>query len=730
MQAIGADPDEFHRVDFHSSHEALILEYEHALTRIDSPHRAAVRRVRPLRLDRRAHPPARRRPRRAALATSATRSASSSARPRPPTTRSRWPQKLNPDNEPGRLTFITRMGAGRIRDALPEPRREGHRRRRRRSAWVCDPMHGNTFEASSGYKTRRFDDVIAEVQGFFDVHRALGTWPGGVHVELTGDDVTECVGGGEALLEGDLGHRYESVCDPRLNRVQSLELAFLVAEMLREAPTSRRADAHDRPPQRHRHPAHRRRCAPRWPRAEVGDDVYGEDPTVRALEERVAAPVRQGGGAVHPHRLDGQRARGPRRWSGSARRCSARPRRTSPAPSSGAHGAFTGLTMRTWVGRPVELAQIEAMFAPDMGPFFVSTRAISVENTHNFGGGAVTPIEDMQAVRRFADERGVGVHVDGARIWNAHVATGTPLAEYGALRRRARGVPEQGARRTGRLAGRRAPPPRSTRPGCGASGSAAACARSACSRRRGCTPSTTTSSGSPTTTSTPGCSPRRAASTPPRVHTNIVVVDVPDAPAVVAAVARARRAGVRGRPARAADGDPPRRHPRAGGDGGRRARGRSLSMISVARRDQRRDPGRPRRPPRPGAAHRPGAARRRGRVLPLRGRRSTSRRDPAVVQPELPDRKGVADVAEVHELCWQALAADAATLRAVAVVTNVGGAGRGRRRGRPRAPRTAWPSRSFLPYVTQGKVNGKKPAQKHRFGDLPGHRGDQPRVWA
>jgi threonine aldolase len=89
--------------------------------------------------------------------------------------------------------------------------------------------------------------------------------------------------------------------------------------------------------------------------------------------------------------------------------------------------------MRTWVGRPVELAQIEAMFAPDMGPFFVATRAISMENTHNFGGGAVVPIGQMRAVRRFADDRGIGVHVDGARIWNAHVATGTPLAEYGAV---------------------------------------------------------------------------------------------------------------------------------------------------------------------------------------------------------------------------------------------------------------------------------------------------------
>ena len=98
--------------------------------------------------------------------------------------------------------------------------------------WVCDPMHGNTFESSTGYKTRHFDDVIDEVRGFFEVHRGLGTWPGGLHVELTGDDVTECLGGGEELDEHQLGHRYESVCDPRLNRKQSLELAFLVAEML------------------------------------------------------------------------------------------------------------------------------------------------------------------------------------------------------------------------------------------------------------------------------------------------------------------------------------------------------------------------------------------------------------------------------------------------------------------------------------------------------------------
>ena len=230
MKAIGADPDEFHRVDFHSSHEALILEYEHALTRIDSrtqqPYDVSSHFVwigeRTRQLDG-AH---------VELLSHIRNPIGVKLGPTTsPDDALALAARLNPDNEPGRLTFITRMGAGRIRDALPNLV-EKVTAAGVSVAWVCDPMHGNTFEASSGYKTRRFDDVISEVQGFFDVHRSLGTWPGGVHVELTGDDVTECVGGGEALLEGDLGHRYESVCDPRLNRVQSLELAFLVAEML------------------------------------------------------------------------------------------------------------------------------------------------------------------------------------------------------------------------------------------------------------------------------------------------------------------------------------------------------------------------------------------------------------------------------------------------------------------------------------------------------------------
>ena len=233
MKAIGADPDEFHRVDFHSSHEALVLEYEHAMTRIDSrtdlPYDVSGHFVwigeRTRQLDG-AHVELLRHiqnPIGVKLGPTTT-----------PDDALALAARLNPDNEAGRLTFITRFGAGKIRDGLPHLI-EKVTAAGVEVAWVCDPMHGNTFETSLGHKTRRFDDVIEEVQGFFDVHRSLGTWPGGVHVELTGDDVTECVGGGEELGEIDLSNRYESVCDPRLNRVQSLELAFLVANMLRKA---------------------------------------------------------------------------------------------------------------------------------------------------------------------------------------------------------------------------------------------------------------------------------------------------------------------------------------------------------------------------------------------------------------------------------------------------------------------------------------------------------------
>jgi 3-deoxy-7-phosphoheptulonate synthase len=139
--------------------------------------------------------------------------------------------KLDPNREPGRLTFITRMGAGKIRDELPKLL-EAIKGMDANPLWVTDPMHGNGLTTPTGYKTRRFDDVVDEVLGFFEAHRQVGTYPGGMHVELTGDDVTECLGGSEHIDEATLATRYESLCDPRLNHMQSLELAFLVAEEL------------------------------------------------------------------------------------------------------------------------------------------------------------------------------------------------------------------------------------------------------------------------------------------------------------------------------------------------------------------------------------------------------------------------------------------------------------------------------------------------------------------
>jgi 3-deoxy-7-phosphoheptulonate synthase len=124
------------------------------------------------------------------------------------------------------------MGNGKVRDLLPaiveKVQATGHQ-----VIWQCDPMHGNTHEASTGYKTRHFDRIVDEVQGFFEVHAGLGTHPGGIHVEVTGEDVTECLGGSEAVLADQLERRYETMCDPRLNARQSLDLAFRVAELLR-----------------------------------------------------------------------------------------------------------------------------------------------------------------------------------------------------------------------------------------------------------------------------------------------------------------------------------------------------------------------------------------------------------------------------------------------------------------------------------------------------------------
>jgi 3-deoxy-7-phosphoheptulonate synthase len=141
-------------------------------------------------------------------------------------------EKLNPENVPGRLTLIARMGNNKVREVLPAIV-EKVTATGARVVWQCDPMHGNTTESSNGYKTRHFDRIVDEVLGYFEVHRELGTHPGGLHVELTGEDVTECLGGAQAIEDADLQRRYETACDPRLNTQQSLELAFLVAEMLR-----------------------------------------------------------------------------------------------------------------------------------------------------------------------------------------------------------------------------------------------------------------------------------------------------------------------------------------------------------------------------------------------------------------------------------------------------------------------------------------------------------------
>jgi 3-deoxy-7-phosphoheptulonate synthase len=147
-------------------------------------------------------------------------------------------ERLNPDRIPGRLTLISRMGADRVFELLPPllraVRESGHP-----VAWVCDPMHANVFTTDSGLKTRHLNSVMGEIEGFFAAHRQEGTWPGGVHLEFTGEDVTECLGGSEEVLEEDLSLRYMTLCDPRLNARQSLDLAFRVAELMRRYPTPR-----------------------------------------------------------------------------------------------------------------------------------------------------------------------------------------------------------------------------------------------------------------------------------------------------------------------------------------------------------------------------------------------------------------------------------------------------------------------------------------------------------
>jgi 3-deoxy-7-phosphoheptulonate synthase len=231
MRACGADPEELRAVELFSSHEALLLDYEQALTRTDSRTGQAY--------DTSAHfvwvGERTRDPGGAHIEFASGIRNPIGVKVGPDTAPAdvlALIARLNPDRDPGRLTLITRMGATRVRDALP-PLIKAVVAEGLEVPWVCDPMHGNTFEAPSGHKTRRLNDVLDEVQGFFEVHRGLGTHPGGIHIEFTGDNVTECVGGSHEIAAADLHQRYETACDPRLNRSQALDLAFTVAENYR-----------------------------------------------------------------------------------------------------------------------------------------------------------------------------------------------------------------------------------------------------------------------------------------------------------------------------------------------------------------------------------------------------------------------------------------------------------------------------------------------------------------
>ena len=234
MKACGIDLHDdgaLQGVDFYTSHEALILPYEQALTRrdsltgdwydcsahmlwigdrtrqIDGAHMEFLRGV--------ANP--------LGLKVGPTMGADELRR---------LADALSPENRAGRLTLISRMGDDLVEEKLA-PLVEAMRAEGRAVVWACDPMHGNTFVASGGQKTRRFDDVLSETSKFFELLSSLGVWPGGLHVELTGDNVTECLGGGSRLDEGDLELNYTSICDPRLNATQSLDMAFHVAEFLK-----------------------------------------------------------------------------------------------------------------------------------------------------------------------------------------------------------------------------------------------------------------------------------------------------------------------------------------------------------------------------------------------------------------------------------------------------------------------------------------------------------------
>ena len=233
MAACGVDlatDPVLHEVDFYTSHEALLLPFEEALTRQDSltgewyccsAHYLWIgERTRQLEGAHLEFMSGVRNPVACKLGPGAT-----------PDEVLELCERLDPEREPGRLTLITRMGSAHVEEKLP-PLIRAVRDAQREVVWVCDPMHGNTFTTSSGLKTRRFDDILTEIKGFFAVHSQEDTVPGGVHLEVTNEDVTECLGGGDAVSDEHLSTRYRALCDPRLNAQQSLELAFEISEML------------------------------------------------------------------------------------------------------------------------------------------------------------------------------------------------------------------------------------------------------------------------------------------------------------------------------------------------------------------------------------------------------------------------------------------------------------------------------------------------------------------
>ncbi len=243
MRACGINPDTAHQLrttDFYTSHEALLLGYEQALTRIDStsgdwyatsghflwigdrtrdPEGAHVEFLRGVQ-----NP--------VGIKAGPTMT---------PDDLLRLIEILNPDNDPGRLTIITRFGADKVASGLP-PLIRAVQREGFKVVWSCDPMHGNTIKTDAGYKTRPFDRVLAEVRAFMQVHAAEGTHAGGIHIEMTGQNVTECTGGARAIAESDLSDRYHTHCDPRLNAAQALELAFLIAGEMSQADSREAAE--------------------------------------------------------------------------------------------------------------------------------------------------------------------------------------------------------------------------------------------------------------------------------------------------------------------------------------------------------------------------------------------------------------------------------------------------------------------------------------------------------